>query len=256
LATAAITSPYFNDYADEASVVLYTETTSDQWAVLPSGKYQNQIAADLISSNESSSSMLEFTDLGGSPATAQDFIFSTTFTITKSTGSFNTVGFALLGNSPNATTNASSHYLADVYVGGSLMNAQLRFAEIGPLPKLTTTMLDLGKILMEDTPYLLQVEGKYAGNGDLNLKLELTGNNVTDIYAIPQPIPANEVLQGNYFGYRNRTGSTTSDLTVEYDTLNITAIPEPSSIGIVAASLLGGYALGRYWRSRQSKVDA
>jgi hypothetical protein len=252
LLAAPITSPFFNDFGDASSVLNHTATASGQWSVLPSGKYQNEIIADMISNNESSSSMLEFTDLGGSPATAKDFVFSTVFTITKSTGSFNTVGFAILGNSANATTNASSHYLADVYVGGSLMNAQLRFAEIGPMPKLTTTMFDLEKILMEDIPYLLQVEGKYADNGDLKLKLELSGDNDYDFYTI-DAIPANDVLQGKFFGYRDRTGNATSELTVEFDTLNITAIPEPSSLGIVAASLIGSYAIGRYWRRRQPK---
>jgi len=251
-ASAAIVAPYSNDFS--ASVADFSPTLSGQWSLI-SGKYQNQIIADMIPGNESSSSTRQFLGLGGSPFTAKDFSLSTVFTITNSVGDFNSLGYAILANNADATTNANSFYLADVYVGGGAFNAQMRFAEIGVAPTLATTMFNLNKVLLQGIPYLLQVEGKYAANGDLNLKLELTGDNDYDFLQLP-PIPAINVLAGDYFGYRDRTGTTTSSLTVEYDSLNVTAIPEPSAIGLVAASLLGGYAIGRYWRRRQSKIDA
>ncbi len=251
-ASAAIVAPYSNNFS--TSVADFSPTLSGQWSLV-AGKYQNQIIADLIPENNSSSSMLQFSNLGGSPLTAKDFSINTEFTITNSVGDFNSLGYAILASNADATTNATSFYLADVFVGGGATNSQLRFAEIGATPTLATTTFNLNKILLQNIAYLLQVEGKYAVNGDLNLKLELSGDSDYDFYQIP-PIPASNVLTGNYFGYRDRTGTLTSALTVEYDNLTITAIPEPSSIGFVAGSLLGGYALGSYWRRRRAKTAA
>lgn len=245
IATAAIVVPYSNDFS--TSVADLSSTLEGQWS-LASGTYKNEILA--TASNKSSSSLLQFSDLGGSPSTAKDFSLRTTFTITSSVGDFNSLGFAILSNNADATTNSSSLYLADIFKGGGTLAAQLRFAEIGLTPTLTTTVFDMGKILLQGVPYVLQLDGNYADNGDLNLKLELIDNN--DVSSFQTTIPSANVLTGNYFGLRDRaSGGVTSALTVEYDSLNITAIPEPSSIGFVAASLLGGYAIGRYWHRRQ-----
>lgn len=195
--------------------------------------------------------MLQFSDLGGSPLTAKSFSLSTVFKVTETLGDFNTLGFAFLANNADATTNANKFYLADVYVGGLTMDAQLRFDEIGPAPTMATTMFNLNKVLMKNIDYLLKLEGKYAPNGDLNLKLELTGDNDYDFLQLPA-IPMSNVLAGNYFGFRDRTGTLSGVKTVEYDNLSIVAIPEPASFAFVAVSLIGGYALGRYWRSRQT----
>lgn len=265
-ASAAITSPYSNEFPDEGSVLNHIETLSGQWSVLPSGKYQNQILSSPLA-DKSSSSMLQFNDLGGLPEHAKDFSLSATFTVTNLVGYSNSVGFAILASNADATVNSNSFYLADVFfggeippeLGGGINNASLRFEELGtnPTPWLAATMLDLGKVLSQGM-YLLQLEGTYdANNGDLNLRLDLTGENDTSPISFPTTIPSANVLTGNHFGFRNRaSGGLDSALTVEYDSLNITAIPEPSSIGFVAASLIGGYAAGRYWRRRQAKLEA
>jgi hypothetical protein len=255
LSFAAITSPYSNLFFDPSSVSNHTATQATQWSVLPAGKYQNEILAN--APNKSSSSMVFFNDLGGSPFTAKDFSLSTTFTITNSINDFNSLGFAVLANNPDATTNTNPFYLADLFIGGGSNNAQLRFAEIStdPTPGLATTMLNLQKILQLNIPYSLQLTGNYESDGDLNLTLELSGDN--DFDSFQAHINNADVLTGNYFGYRDRaSGGANSALTVEYDSLNISAIPEPSSIGFVAASLIGGYALGRYWRRRQAKINS
>lgn len=248
-ASAAIMS-YSNDFA--GSVAEFSETTDGQWT-LGAGVYQNEILS--TASNKTSSSLLSFGTLGGPALLANDFSLSTTFIVTNSVADFNTLGFAFLGNSADATTNASSHYLADVYVGGGMMNAQLRFAEIGLTPTLIPTMLDLGKVLLQNIPYLLQLDGTYANNGDLHLTLGLTGDNDFDVFQTS--INAANVLTGNHFGYRDRaSGGANSTLTVEYDSLGVTAIPEPLSIGYLAASLIGGYVIGMYIRHRMASLAA
>lgn len=247
LVSAAITAPYGNDFS--SSVADFAPTTNGQWALV-SGKYQNVILDSLL--NKSSSSLIKFDDLGGPALTAQDFSLSTSFTISNSVGDFNSFGFALLANNADATTNTTSFYLADIYKGGGSLNAQLRFAEIGLTPTLTTSVFDLGKVLLLNTAYMLQVEGTYADNGDLTLGLELIDGS--DVDSFETTIPAANVLTGQHFGFRDRaSGGATSALTVEYDSINITAIPEPSSIGFVATSLIAGYAAGMYMRRRMAK---
>lgn len=248
--TAAAIVPYSNDFS--LSAADFSPTLSSQWS-LNSGKYQNEILVDLDPNNNTSSSTRQFAGLGGSPSSANDFSLSTVFTVTNSVGDFNSAGYALLANNFDATATGTSFYLADVFVGGGTMMSQLRFAQSGPAPTLATTMFNLNKTLTPGIPYTLQVQGIYAVNGDLNLKLELTGDGDYDFLELP-PIPASNVLEGDYFGYRDRTGSLTSALTVQYDSFSIAAIPEPSAIGFVAASLIGGYALGRYWRRRRAKI--
>ena len=83
----------------------------------------------------------------------------------------------------------------------------------------------------------------------LTLKLDLAGDN--DLDSLQANVLAADVLTGDHFGFRDRaSGGATSALTVEYDSLNIVAIPEPSSMGFVAASLIAGYAVGHYIRRR------
>ncbi len=247
LVSAAITAPYGNDFS--SSVADFAPTTNGQWSLV-SGNYQNVIHDSLL--NKSSSSLIKFVDLGGPSLTAKDFSLSTTFTIINSVGDFNSLGYALLASNADATTNATSFYLADIYKGGGSLNAQLRFAEIGLTPTLATTIYDLGKVLLHNVPYVLQVEGTYAENGDLKLGLELIDGS--DVDSFETTIPAANVLTGEHFGFRDRaSGGATSALTVEYDSINITAIPEPSSIGFVATSLIAGYAVGIYVRRRMAK---
>lgn len=242
-ASAAIMSPYANDFSTSAAD--FSPTLSGQWSLV-SGQYQNEILAGAL--NKTSSSMLMFSDLGGSPSTAKDFSLSTTFTITNTVGDFNSLGYAILANTADATTNANSFYLADVFVGGGAMNAELRFAEIGSAPNLATTMFNLNKVLLQNVPYLLSLQGIYDLSNNLNLTLALSGDN--DFDSFQTTIPVANLLTGNHFGFRDRAPGETSALTVQYDSLNVAAIPEPSSFAFVAASLIGGYALGYYWRKR------
>ena len=251
-ASAAITAPYSNDFssivppADED----FSPTLNGQWSVVGE-KYRNQILST-PSEEKTSTSMLQFSNLGGSPLTANDFFLSTTFIVDPATvGTDNSIGFAVLGNSANATTNSSSHYIADVFLGSGTMNfGKLRFAEIGMSTTYAMTDGSLGKVLQPNTPYTLELEGKYDENGALKMKLGLIDGLDYDTFETIS-IPAANVLNGNYFGFRNRaSGGATSTLSVELDNLNIVAIPEPSSIGFVATSLIAGYAIGMYIRRR------
>lgn len=120
---------------------------------------------------------------------------------------------------------------------------------------LTTTMYDLGKVLLQSVPSLLQVESTTADTGNLEFKIELPSDH--DTASLETNIPAANVLLGNHFGTHDvALGAKSSAVTAEYESLNVSAIPEPSSIGIVTASLLGGYAIGRFWRRRQAKSNA
>jgi hypothetical protein len=88
----------------------------------------------------------------------------------------------------------------------------------------------------------------------LELQLQLPSNN--DNASLQPTISSAKVLPSNHFGMGDQTSSEYSALLVEYDNQNAPAIPEPSSLGIIGASLIGGYAIGRFWHRRQLKKDA
>lgn len=252
-ASAAIMAPFSNDFSSTAAE--FSPSLQTQWGLV-ANKYRNEILAS-PGADKTSTSLVQFANLGGSPLTANGFSLHSTFTITNSVGDFNSLGFALLASTPNATTNTNPFYVADLYVGGVTENAKLRLAEISTdlTPGLPTTMLDLGKVLTQGISYQLQLNGTYAANGDLNLQLELIGDN--DIDSLQATVLAADVLTGDHFGFRDRaSGGATSALTVEYDSLSVAAIPEPSSIGFVASSLIAGYAIGRYVRRKMTSPKA
>ncbi len=241
LATAAITAPYANDFSASASA--FAATSSSEWT-LGLGVYQNTVP-----NNATSTATLEFSNLGG--ANLNDFLIATTFTITNSTSSVNSLGFLALGESPDATDTSKKYYLADVFADGRLRLQQMGF----PNPLLNIESPGV-PALAANVPYLLELDGAYNQVGDLLLSLSLTGNSVNR--TISFPIPAADVLAGNYFGYRNRAtgGNANDNLTLQFDSVNVTAIPEPTAIGFVVTSLITGFALGTYWRRRLANLCA
>lgn len=253
-ASAAIMAPFNSDFSstiDPNPVAKFSPTLSGQWDIV-ANKYRN-----IIPANTSSSSTLDFSNLGGLNTT--DFLLSTTFSFSGSVSDSgtNSIGFAVLSSSANATTSASnSFYLADVSLGGPIKNAQLRLTKMENLFSTSLTEdIDLQTVLEAGKLYLLQLAGEYSNAGNLKLTLSLRdesliGDNLigsTNANIVPT------VFTGTNFGLRNRaTGGPLSALTVDFDSVNVVAIPEPSSVGFVAVSLIAGYGIGWYVRRRMA----
>jgi hypothetical protein len=192
-----------------------------------------------------------------------NFTITTQFTVASASTApvntgVNTIGFGALGG--NATfsgdTAPNAYYLADYsYTGGPTATpgdiGRLRILSLGDTSGFTATNslnnLDgatTGFAIQKDVTYTLKLTGTYTGS-TLNLALGLfdaagttqIGTSATAIDTSP--------LVGSNFGYRERTGTTTT-LDVSYD--NFSVVPEPS-----AALLAGVTGLGLIGIRRRSR---
>src|SRR5262245_24939583 len=102
-ASAAIMAPFSNDFS--STVTEFSPSLQTQWGLVVD-KYRNEILASPLI-DKTSTSLVQFANLGGAPTSANHFSLSTTFTITASVGDFNSLGYAILASTPNATTNTS-----------------------------------------------------------------------------------------------------------------------------------------------------
>jgi hypothetical protein len=222
-----ITMPYTNDFS---SSVADFHAAGGTWTLnTTTGLYTNTIT----SINTAGTALLQVTNLGGS--SQQDFTLSTKFIVNSSGGANTTVGMAALGS----TNTGGTFYLADVQLGGNL-----RLYRIDPNDSLSES--SHGFTFAADVPWWLILEGTYAPGGDLTLKLTLTDGD-TQTKAIDATIASANVLDGQYFGLRNRTGGAGSTLNVSFDELTI--VPEPASLSLLAAGVGLLLLFGRRRRS-------
>ena len=218
-AHAAVTVGYTNDFTVSAADFSDPKAPG-QWA-LTSGTYVNTIAGNA----GPSASTVEVTR-----GATENFSMSSTFKVTDISTSYS-FGFAALGNtsSTTGTTAGNKFYLADI---GNLGTTRiLAFDGTG------NTSVAVGGTLAFDSAktYTLTLTGTYTG---ASLVLALTVfDGTSTVSATSASIAA--PLAGNFFGYRNRNNNAASDVyAVAADDFKI-LVPEPSSLFLLGASLLG-----------------
>jgi len=232
LEAASVSTPYFNDFS--SSVADFTETTDSNWS-LQSGTYQYLTTAQLTDG----SAMLTANAFG---STYQDFVVSTTFTVTSnlSSGTSNWV-MALLGDSETP----SDFLLVDYSSAGTFRVINLGGEGNGTL---VNTSGSLGGFNIGDS-ISLTATGTYSGS---NLVMTVDIANITDGTSNTIATSAFDVsthYQGSAMGLRARSGSDsggTPGTTVQYDSFSIAAVPEPGVFALLAgASMLGFVMLRR-----------
>ena len=223
---------YVNDYS---SAGLPNENPDAAWTH-NAGNGTFDFLLDPASGNVTSTSSAEVTGLGTS-----DFVVSTRFTLSveahTGAGVTSTVGFGAFGTSSGFGTN----YLADWFVNPEASNAgTLRILAQGDGSDFNGVQGDAdgvnGDSIVVGNTYELRLSGSYAG-GALNMTLALyddAGNQLGTAATATDLTP----LTGTYFGYRNRVVSTHS-VGVDYDDFRVVAIPEPTSLALVALAVAG-----------------
>lgn len=223
LHAASVTAPYVNDFS--TSVADFTENNDPNWSLEAGDTYQFFTTGK----NYAGSAMVTATGFG---ATYEDFVVSTTFTVTSkaSGGTFNW-GMALLGNDEDPGT----YILADLSSDGSF-----RLINVGG----SGTSLDVDESgsfsYALNTSYTLTATGTYSGS-NLTLKLDIS-NGVISNSITAAAFDASTHYTGAAMGLRSRSGSG-GGTTVQYDSFSI--VPEPSSYALMAGACMLGFVMLR-----------
>lgn len=223
LHAAAVSVPYSNDFS--SSVADFTETNDPNWSLEAGDTYQFLTSG----ANHAGSAMVTASGFG---ATYEDFVVSTTFTVTSkaSSGTFNW-GMSLLGNDESPST----YILADLSSGGDI-----RLINVGG----SGTGVDVSESgsfsYALNTTYTLTATGTYSGS-NLTLKLDIT-NGVSSNSITAAAFDASTHYTGSAMGLRARSGSG-GGTTVQYDSFSI--IPEPGSYALLAGFCMLGYVMLR-----------
>ena len=165
-----------------------------------------------------------------------DFVLSTRFVLNNAAGSGNlvTIGLGAFGSSSNfLSTGGDSFYLADWGVSSHASEGQLRILAQGDSSHFTSATGDTdgvganGSSVVIGNTYELRLTGAYAGS-TLNLTLSLfdaLGNQIGTSAMASDGTP----LEGQYFGYRNRTAGLNHAIDISYDRFSLT--PPPLLVG-------------------------
>jgi hypothetical protein len=220
-----ISAPYFNDFS--VGVSDFYEATDTQWTHnLGAQVYNNTITGN----NTASAATVQVTNLGGPPLNALDFSMSVDFLVDSFSANTTTVGFKALGAEQGT---GGKFYLADLQFGAK----NLRIYRIDPNSSLVEAATGFDTLV--DNPYRLTLVGTYAANGNLTLSLTLDDLiTPANTKTISQTV-AVDVLTGQHFGLRNRTGDP-GGLNVNFD--NFSIVPEPSTF-VLALFALAGMAI-------------
>lgn len=223
---AAVIVPYVNDFS--TSVADFTETTDAQWTLnTTTGLYTNSSTQ----TTTATSAVVLASELGGPAALASDFTMTSVFTPSSMGADNTTIGMAALGT----TASLSAFYLGDVQRRGNM-----RLFRVNPNSSLKEEFWPGGALVM-GTTYTMTLTGTYGATGDLTLALTLAGGGYSHTIT-SNTIAAANVLQGQYFGLRDRTDNP-GGLTTAFDSFSLT--PEPATFALLGLGALG--ILRRRW---------
>ena len=224
---AVVSFPYFNDFS--SSVADFATGGGGSWGLnIGAGIYSN-----IIGTSETVGSRTVQLPKFAAPQNGGMFRMETRFMLNSFSSATTTVGFGALGSNSNLA-GTGSFYLADIQLGQSGGTLRLFRINVGGTNVALGSATLGGAALALDTAYDLVLTGVYAPNGNLTLSIALAGGGKSGSHSAT--ILAANVLQGENFGFRNRTAGGT--LGVDFDFFAIT--PEP---GRALLLLLGGIGL-------------
>lgn len=238
---------YTNSFTSNASDFFTTKPAAGAWAVntAGSGTFGHD---DAVATSGTYTASVQHTLLGGAATTALDFTFEAVVNYTATgVASGNTLGVGFLNSASNLTASTGYWlYIRGVQNGGPsifLMRENVAVASAGSA---SSELRDF----FGDT-FSFSVTGTYtdaAGADGIkdSLSLSATFRNVTDNVSFSLSFVDSAPLVGNYFGMRADDQSPTYGLGAQWDSVSISAVPEPSSYAAcVGALALGAVALRR-----------
>jgi len=226
----AATFPFSEDFDSGSAPDFTFVPAADVWSVGSGVLTGNTTGADTLST-----AAVQITN---APAGA-NLVVSTTLRATTFDGNSD-AGIAAFGDDATFDFIAGvGHYLADFKPSGDFRI--LRIETLANITTIADSIADGVAPFSFDTSdtYTLTLEATYSGS-DLDLTFTIddpTGGAVS--ISGTDTVP----LTGQYFGPRQRTsGPGIETLVAEYDNFSV-AIPEPSSMALVALSLVGMVSL-------------
>lgn len=222
---AAITTPYENTFSAGESVADFV-TTGGTWQQTTAFAGSAEVYRNDISGAVASSALVQASDLGG--ATQNDFTLSTVFVLTSNNAGANTIGLAALSTS----TASTPYYLADVQREGAM-----RILKIAGGVNTTLDSGSFGQVAINNTAptwYTMTLTGTYGEGGELTLTFDLTGGGKSLQLSGADATP----LTGSHFGIRNRGSGSNAVMSVVYDELSLTAVPEPAGLAVLGGLML------------------
>ena len=233
IAEAAI-APYQNDFASSASDFTLS-TAGGGWTLDTSGS--GTLGHSNTNSNSATlfSAGLELSNLGGPAATASDFEISGAYSASALVGTFDYLGVVGLGSNSAFSSGADSFYMLR-----HLKNAQLELYRVsgGNSVKLANVFAETISL---NTAYALTLTGTYvdtnadAVNDALDLTAELAKGSSTYGFTYRDATP----LAGSYFGMRDQNANNNATVTMAWDSISVTLVPEPAGLATVVL-LIGG----------------
>ncbi|MET0261453.1 MAG: PEP-CTERM sorting domain-containing protein [Rariglobus sp.] len=239
----AVEVPYSNDFSGTGGNVAFANETLDANWTVSNGQYVHSINTGTTTAVARAATI----QLTNTPAA---FSMSTEFTVTASSASSATqgatYGLAAFGAEPTlaGTSVTSSYYLADLSYGAT---TTLRIVKVNGSNATLVSVSDAAYKITLGTTYSLKLNVlQSAGSVSMTFGLYDTNNNL--IGSSVTGTDSSSPLSGDYFGLRNRYQANTT-FTTSYDNFNITPIPEPSTLAMLA----GGLAMGVAMVSRRAR---
>jgi hypothetical protein len=229
----ATSLPFMEDFSGTAPDFTNTAAAGAVWAVNPGGAGVLRLTQTAQASSQANSSSVSIpTGLGaGSLAPTDYFLISSTINVSAYTTSGANgvdIGLNLFGDD-SALTNA---YRLDF--NPTKQSFRISGTDTTPTGAFTFNALET---------YALTVKGWYT-SGTLNLEFTLS-----DPSQSPVTISAVDTtpLAGTFFGFRNRTGASTSNnnSVINHDDFSASVVPEPTSVSLVVVAGLCGLMLFR-----------
>jgi PEP-CTERM putative exosortase interaction domain len=237
---AAFADTTYDFTSGAGSIADFTTSPSSNWAwssnTLTPGATPMGPGFAFASTSSSAVSGTALTTVAGVGSSFQDFEVSTSFQLGNvSGGSASSWGMALLGDS---TSSLSKYILVDYSSTGTFRVLNLQSGGNGGVVSVSDTFafnFDL------DTTYTLTATGTYVGSM-LTISVDLTdGSNTGSITATAFDASATGYT-GDVLGLRARSGSGT---TVQYESLSVAAIPEPSAFALFIGMGVVGFVAAR-----------
>jgi hypothetical protein len=242
---------YSNDFSGTGSNVDFANETvpsvSASWSV--GGGSYNFVPGTTIGPGTASQL------ISNSAVENTGFTIETKFTLTGDDTKFNngpsTLGFGVFGNTSDFLATGQ-YYLVDFNFvdsnAGSTegllrifkSNGSGSFTTVGTTGSADVNAGSNTLAIALDTAYTLRLTGSYNLSGHLTLTLSLMDAAGGTVLGTSATGTDTTPYKGDYFGYRNRIGTSGSGPVVQFDNYSIATVPEPAAAFLVLGALAAG----------------